>query len=897
MYLILLKVSRDATFAQQKKIMKPYLKEITTSTGLIVTLLLIFFTSEAQMNSGKRALAKLRKECDRKNSVDIRSKVAPKLIPCTNDTRGEHEHEKHGHGKSPQNNLSADQKIALWQQVDAMPTDQDGRSVNTWQFVGPQVTQTNSSSGLVTGRVNAMEYIRSSDPTNSKLIVGAASGGVWMLNNYGSGWQPTSLHSNLNTLNVGYVTQSPADENEFLLGTGEEGGSSGTGLYKTTNNGATWQPCTLPGSVPDYFTKIVYDQANPDTIHAASNYGYYRSTDGGNTWAFLLAGVVTDLVVNPIIPFHIIIYDAVLGGLMESTDYGSTFTTIPSVPFNPSNTGNVKLAFAQSAVGRLYASAVKSLDGNTFGIFRSNNAGAAWTQCPTLPVDMGGNYYNFHWQQGNYNNCISVSPVNPDFVLAGGGALMKSYDGTNFDVLLFNTGNYHADVHSIAFSETASDIFIATDGGIYHSTDGANSFNANYNRVPATQFYDIDVSGNNLVHLIGSTQDNGTMVATYSAGNMVWNDKTGSDGWNSARSDNQPNDAVAIYGFPAENSYLAFTSNAGNTWSISGIPAACVGKGMYVAWERSSTQQWPYIDAPLLGCGNGLYFRDIFNALTQLNPTAFPGDVIGVAVSNRASAADNNNIYVPIIGGGAVKIMKRDRITGNFADISNGLIQTPTEWYRVHTHANNFDEAYAVPSLTPGKIYRTTNAGTNWVDVSGNLPPIIFNAATGHPTNSQIMFAAANDYGIFRTDDGGANWYRWENGLPKGISVSFIEFIDSTAINGKAYLVAGTYGRGIWQRDASGEEPLPSAVTQPDQIIAKLISSASINSQNLMVFWQPMNKMPIIYSVTDLTGKTMRSGESSDSQMEIDMAEYATGIYFLRATQGNHTETVKLHKQ
>lgn len=866
-----------------------HLSATTRLTPLVTALLFttLLCAAGSPPESGPKALARFRKTCNKQTGPQARHKGEQKLIPCVRI----HEEEKEKHGLSEYGvpAYTADQKIALWNQVEGIATDKDIRTVDSWQFVGPDVVGSYSgSNGYVTGRINAMEYMRSGNPASAKLIIGSASGGVWTLNNNAGSWQPQSLHGNLNNLNVGHITQRPDNDNEFMLGTGEEAGSSGTGMYKTINGGTTWQAVNWPGSVPGYFTKIVYDKDRPDTVHAASNLGYYRSTDGGNTWSLQFTGIITDLAVNPAISYHIVLYDANTG-LQESSNYGDSFTPIAGVPFNPTNTGNVKLSFAQSTLGRLYAN-VSQPSGLTLGIFRSNNAGASWTQCPVL---YNGNNIEFHYQQGHYNNCIAVDPLNENFVLAGGGALVKSTDGTNFNLMLFSQG-YHADVHAIVYNETSSDIFIATDGGIYHSTDGAATFNPSYNRVPVTQFYDIDVAGNNLAHIVGSTQDNGTMMAVSSGSGYQWTERSGSDGWNSARSDNQPNDAVAINGFPAENAYLLFTGDAGNTWNVYTDPAGCASKGKYVAWERSNAQQWPYIDAAILACGDGVYYRDLFNALVKMNSTAFAGDAIGVAVSNRSTPSANNNIYIPIINGGAVKMMKRDRTTGNFVDISVGLIQTAGEWYRVFTHAVNFDEAYALPTSTPGKVFRTTDAGNNWIDVSGNLPPVSLMSVTGHPTNPQVIIAGSAEYGIFRTDDGGSNWYRWENGLPKGISVTQLEAIDSSAWNGKAYVVAGTYGRGVWQRDFSGEEPsnVIAAENNPDS--DKLISSAGISQSLLNIRWQTGDSGPVQYYLSDMGGKVIVSGEASGTATSQSLRNCLPGIYLLQATRGKRTETVKL---
>jgi len=108
-------------------------------------------------------------------------------------------------------------------------------AVNTWQLVGP-LYSVNTGGGNMTGRV------RDIDAHNQRVL--AASGGLWRFH-FGA----IAMSDSVPATWFGSFASNPSDANTVLLGTGEIFfGESGTGLYKTTDGGATW---THKPMVPD----------------------------------------------------------------------------------------------------------------------------------------------------------------------------------------------------------------------------------------------------------------------------------------------------------------------------------------------------------------------------------------------------------------------------------------------------------------------------------------------------------------------------------------------------------------------------------------------------------------------------------------------------------------------
>jgi hypothetical protein len=91
------------------------------------------------------------------------------------------------------------------------------------------------------------------------------------------------------------------------------------------------------------------------------------------------------------------------------------------------------------------------------------------------------------------------------------------------------------------------------------------------------------------------------------------------------------------------------------------------------------------------------------------------------------------------------------------------------------------------PGAGFGHLWKTTDGGASWTDVSGNLPDV--------PVNDVMLLAGkivvATDLGVVVSANGGATWSRLGSNLP------YTTALDITlGPDGKLY--AATHGRGIW---------------------------------------------------------------------------------------------------
>ena len=221
----------------------------------------------------------------------------------------------------------------------------------------------------------------------------------------------------------------------LYAGTGEAnpsgGGTTimGEGLFKSTDNGATWSDLGFHDS--GAFGRIVVNPSNPNDVWAAatgalswesSQRGLYHSTDGGQTWSLALAPLnsksgAIDVAIDPANPQIMLasmwdryrnngsfFYGGAGSGLYRSSDGGATWARLdnsnvagPICAWDPTQSGlNVEASgTADGGLGRIGIAwssptaadpqanrvyiVVAGANGPDKGFYVSNDSGATWT--------------------------------------------------------------------------------------------------------------------------------------------------------------------------------------------------------------------------------------------------------------------------------------------------------------------------------------------------------------------------------------------------------------------------------------------------------------------------------------------------------------------------------------
>lgn len=131
------------------------------------------------------------------------------------------------------------------------------------------------------------------------FYIGSSGGGVWKTTDAGTSWHNIS-DGFLDVGGIGAIAVAPSDPRVIYVGTGEasirgQTTSPGDGIYKSTDAGKTWAHLGLADTLQ--IAAIVIDPTNPDVVYVAAqgnpwipsrDRGVYRSRDGGNTWTRVL---------------------------------------------------------------------------------------------------------------------------------------------------------------------------------------------------------------------------------------------------------------------------------------------------------------------------------------------------------------------------------------------------------------------------------------------------------------------------------------------------------------------------------------------------------------------------------------------------------------------------------
>jgi photosystem II stability/assembly factor-like uncharacterized protein len=148
--------------------------------------------------------------------------------------------------------------------------------------------------GNIGGKFNVLAK---SPITNSTIYAGATNGGLFKSTDDGANWNP--IFDDLSYLAIGSMAIDPQNENTLYVGTGDKnfGGGShiGNGVYKSSDAGTNWTQIGLEQT--GIITELVLHPTDQSIIYAATlgnpyekttERGVYKSIDGGATWDNIL---------------------------------------------------------------------------------------------------------------------------------------------------------------------------------------------------------------------------------------------------------------------------------------------------------------------------------------------------------------------------------------------------------------------------------------------------------------------------------------------------------------------------------------------------------------------------------------------------------------------------------
>jgi photosystem II stability/assembly factor-like uncharacterized protein len=770
----------------------------------------------------------------------------------------------------------------MWNDINRLPDERNVHvAVNNWSLLGPMGQNVTGSSAKYSGR---QLDIKVENVPSTRIA--SASGGLWGFIIILFIAIPVNLSENIpNTQVIGSFDSKPTDANLIIVGTGEPYQRGGSGMWRTTNGGTTWTNITGPGAAAFY--KVRWDPINASTVHATNANGYYKSTDDGQTWTKYLNGDCSDLAINQ--SNSNIVYVPVWGdGLYKSTNAGLNFSKVTTSGIPTSNVGRTAVSICKGNTNIVYVGMGRNDNNNTLGAYKSTNDGASWTTVTPNASYLGG--------QAWYDNFISVCPTNSNIVLAGGVGLWRSTNGgTSWTQV--SDPNVHADQHCATWSADGNSVHVGNDGGdSFSNGDQGATWITSGNILPITQYVNIDVGTNNTSMIFGGSQDNGMSGTTN--GGSIWNHTLGGDGG-----------GVAIDPLNGNNVYITL-GVYGGSWAFQRLKSTDMGQTWPTAINSGidPSGQWYHkirIDrtSPVYlynNSGNFVY-RSTNNgtAWTKLNATAFPTSDLTDVVCNYNSSAVYAILYNDPVNANKLQVYT----SGSWTDRSAGLPNQNVKKIGLIPTSTNPFTAYAVMNGTgtPGqKIYKTTNAGANWTNITGDMADIPLSDILPHPTDPNKLYLSS-EMGCYRTTNGGTNWHRWNNGMHPATIVSELKFIDSLTARGKFYVVAGTYGRSMYMREIAGDDPVGIGnvnASIPARFELKQNYPNPFNPETNIEFALPKNDK-VEVKIFDLSGKevaTLYNGDATAGThiIKFDGSKISSGVYFYKVKTSSITETRKM---
>ncbi len=681
--------------------------------------------------------------------------------------------------------------------------------------------------------------------------------GMYQSTDKGTTWKwiglPDSHH-------IGKVQLHPTDDNTAWVAVLGHlySPNAERGVYKTTDGGQTWKKTLF---VDDNTGAVDLDinPQNPNEVYAAvwfrtrrawefeaagKTTGIYKSTDGGATWTAVTKGSTgfpqgdklgrIGIAVYPKNPQ--IVY-AILDNQRDKPDTAKKDTLVYALAELKNLTRDqfarleerkidtllkrYRLAGRYSArqlkdfvgTGQLKATALydylyinTGFEGTPIGleIYRSDNGGQSWRK--THEKEVPGNM-----SYGYYFSKIYVSPYNPEKVYALGLFSILSTDGgktwNNMDKPVV-----HADHHALWINpQRDSHLINGNDGGVNITYDnGEHWFKAN---APAVgQFYAITVDEAKPYNVYGGLQDNGVWYGPsnnkestewIAEGDYPFKAIMGGDGMQ-VQVDKR--DTLTTYTGSQFGNYARLNRLQPRQTAKRITPLHSMGEKPYrFNWQA------PILLSPhnpdIVYFGGNKFFRstnrgDSMVSLGDLTKGDKGGNVPYGTITTISESplrfgllyagTDDGNIQVSKDNGHTWTLVNNKQTKVAEAPLTAGLwvsrlVASKYKEPRVFATLNG----YRFDDFSP-YLYMSEDYGATWTRLGRDLPLEPINVVREDPRSENILYVGT-DGGLYVSFDRGKSFMQWNGGLPKSVPVHDIAIQER-----ENEIVLGTHGRSLY---------------------------------------------------------------------------------------------------
>ncbi|MGL5318858.1 MAG: LamG-like jellyroll fold domain-containing protein, partial [Bacteroidales bacterium] len=592
--------------------------------------------------------------------------------------------------------------------------------------------------------------------------------------------------------------------------------TNGNPVYQTTDGGQSWRQ--IPGATHKGFKrgyafrdargKLKFIGANPNNNWDSK---LWISQDTCKTWRQITMPV-SEMDVHPQsgargfwfqeFAFHPtnrdIVYIPTSRSILQTTDGGDTFRKLRFKVFNPDSTvlRSDTTVFPLAATSPMFMeidpnnpknmwAALSIREGNKTALYRSRDGGETWItiQEPTAGIGSGtifGNEAPWGWLGGFGINFLDTNFIYGCSMSSAwsedGGRNFKEYSWVNRMKGYYPDGNlYHvacarhnADNHTI-WSHKSGRVFRGSDAGILMKDKGIN--NHEWTNISGNMgqmlFYHIGVSEFGPQMVMGNTQD--VDAQYYRRGRWShWQGYEGSTAFTNPYSGEE-------YHSGSRGGRTWMTGQNTSSWS-KGFSKANVCTGDWFLRRENANPDGSYF-------GRIQDFGRTTKALDPINGAR----VIDFALARNTPQGtlyvitNNYEWYKSLDQGDTFVKLKRPSYNANYPSF-NRIAVNPDNDQEIYLGGRNL-------------LYKTTNGGANWENITYDLPKDMDCSNWMYHEGSGDIYFVSHSHGIFILENGTKNWKFWTRGVNvPGLSGATISYPTQE-------MVWADYGRGVWVAD------------------------------------------------------------------------------------------------
>mgnify|MGYP000656385476 FL=1 len=703
--------------------------------------------------------------------------------------------------------------------------------------------------------------------------MGNTGGGLWKTEDGGQLWKNIS-DGYFKTSSIGAVAVSESDPNIIYVGMGEHAPravmtSYGDGVYKSTDAGKTWKNIGLKNT--QHISRVVIHPKDPNIIFVAAQgalygpnkeRGIFKSVDGGVSWNKIL--YVNSLTGcselsmdynNPLVMYAAmwehqrlpwkVISGGPGSGLYKTTDGGETWNQIHNGL--PKEKGKMAVAVSRSNSEKVYALVESDSNKELGGLFVSNNAGKNW-----FKISSDHSLIQRAW----YYIELFIDPTDEEKVYVLNASAQRSIDGGKTWSRITGT---HGDYHDLWINPTNNkNMIIANDGGAAVSYNYGKSWSPQ-NRMATAQFYRINTDNLFPYNIYGGQQDNSSVkISSLALGSGGINEQnwSASAGGESAFLAFNPDNPRYVLGGSYLGTIEILDTKAKASTQIMAAPIQYLGrdsKDMKYRYNWNAPIIWSQHEKNTFYHGAQLLLKTIDNGenWSEVSPDLSNNEKEkqgkgGGPYTNEAVGAENygtlsyvtespheQGVIWTATDDGVLQLTKNGGTTWELVTPKN-LPETLINSIEVSPHdkatAYIATTRYKFNDYTPA-IYKTTNYGKSWVNISSGIPSGAYTRVVREDTQQKNLLFAGTELGMYISWNGGKMWKSFQLNLP-------ITPISDIKISHNDLTIA-TMGRSFWVlddlgllRQFEGNKTTFKLLTPEDAIIGNWSSQLNYSSEN-----------------------------------------------------------------